>query len=71
MFQDEITLYSNTSGDLKPVDLKRTGIAWESDIEYKFKNPSNWLTEEFKATHVKPKGMKAQRIDQFHFRAVF
>jgi len=63
MFKDEITLYSNTPGDLKPVDLKRTGIAWESDIEYRFKNPTAWLTEDFKTKHVKPKGMKALGLD--------
>lgn len=56
MFQDEISLFSLTSGEPKEVDLKRTGIAWESDIAFKFKNPPGWNESEFRKTHVKPKG---------------
>lgn len=55
-FQDEISLFSMSSGVIQQIKLKRTGIAWASDIAYKFKNPPGWNTPEFRKSHVKPKG---------------
>ena len=45
-FLDEIQLfYIDEDGQDRPVDLIRTGIAWESDKKYKFKNPEGDLKE--------------------------
>jgi hypothetical protein len=33
-------MYSNSSKDWRTVGLIRTGIAWDADKKYKFKNPS-------------------------------
>ena len=47
MFSDDITLnYMGSNGDqATEVKLINTGIAWESDRRYKFKNPEGNLTE--------------------------
>lgn len=50
MFNDEIKLTYIHNGDKKvnqPVKFIRTGIAWESDKKYKFKNPEGNITEIF------------------------
>jgi len=40
MFNDKIEMdYKKADGSIEPVKLLRTGIAWESDKNYKFKNP--------------------------------
>ena len=56
MFQDEINLFYGP--EKKPVLLKRTGIAWESDKQFKFKNQSGWNATTFKdqTKFVKPRG---------------
>jgi hypothetical protein len=59
MFNDEITLYHHPSADQKrPVSLNRTGIAWDSDKNFKFKNPSGFggASSEMWKKYVKPKG---------------
>ena len=53
MFQDEISLFQSSG---EKVDLERTGIAWDSDKNFKFKNPNNWTDEAFRKKHVKPLG---------------
>ncbi len=41
---DEINLiYLAESGQEEPLELTNTGIAWESDKKYKFKNPEGDL----------------------------
>ncbi|XP_012527366.1 cell cycle control protein 50A [Monomorium pharaonis] len=54
LFSDELTLYSTTRNE--DVPLLKTGIAWSSDKETKFKNPkgSSNLKEAFK-NFTKPK----------------
>lgn len=42
--------------------VKRTGIAWESDKKYKFKNPSGNLQEALKDT-VKPRNWRKELWD--------
>jgi hypothetical protein len=59
MFQDEITLLQ-ANGD--NVELERTGIAWDSDKKFKFKNPPDWDKPAFKDKYAKPKGI-ATEID--------
>ena len=39
LFSDKISLQYKDGGSWKPVELIKTGIAWPSDKEYKFKNP--------------------------------
>lgn len=46
LFSDELTLYSSKHNT--PVPLLKTGIAWPSDKDIKFKNPEGNLTEAFK-----------------------
>ena len=44
MFSDDITLnHVGSNGQETPITLIRTGIAWESDKRYKFKNPEGDL----------------------------
>ena len=43
MFSDDITLNSMSNDQKTPIKLIRTGIAWESDKRYKFKNPEGDL----------------------------
>ena len=46
MFSDDITLsYTASNNQATPVKLINTGIAWESDKRYKFKNPEGNLTQ--------------------------
>ncbi|KYN17128.1 Cell cycle control protein 50A, partial [Trachymyrmex cornetzi] len=52
LFSDELTLYSAKHGG--PVPLLRTGIAWPSDKNIKFRNPKGDLKEVFKK-FAKPK----------------
>ena len=41
---DEMSLtYTTESGQEEPMNLINTGIAWESDKKYKFKNPDGDL----------------------------
>jgi len=43
MFSDEINLYQvPESGNKKKVPLLNTGIAWDSDKQFKFKNPPDF-----------------------------
>lgn len=65
MFNDEITLFYHPSGSeqKKPVSLNRTGIAWDSDKRFKFKNPSHFnATSEMWTKYVKPKGKEAKDL---------
>lgn len=55
LFNDELSLYSHSHGS--PVPLLRTGIAWPSDKNIKFKNPPGNLREAFK-DYEKPKNWK-------------
>ncbi|XP_003424610.1 cell cycle control protein 50A isoform X2 [Nasonia vitripennis] len=55
LFSDELSLYSHKHGS--PVPLLRTGIAWPSDKNIKFKNPPGNLREAFK-DYEKPKNWK-------------
>jgi len=52
LFSDELTLYSTKHSMLVP--LLKTGIAWPSDKNIKFRNPKGNLTEVFK-DFAKPK----------------
>ncbi|XP_024890003.1 cell cycle control protein 50A isoform X1 [Temnothorax curvispinosus] len=53
LFSDELTLYSEKHGN-KSVPLLKTGIAWPSDKNIKFRNPEGDLREVFK-NFAKPK----------------
>ncbi|KAL7289371.1 hypothetical protein TKK_0016574 [Trichogramma kaykai] len=56
LFNDELTIFSHKHN--KEVPLKKTGIAWPTDKEIKFKNPEgNNLKEAFK-DYEKPKNWK-------------
>lgn len=59
-----LKLYTKTEKDntKDEVPLLRTGIAWDSDKNIKFRNPPGNLTEAF-ANFAKPKAWK-KRIDQ-------
>lgn len=52
LFSDELTLFSHKHN--KPVPLLRTGIAWPSDKNIKFKNPPGELSHAF-SSFAKPK----------------
>lgn len=54
MFQDDIQIYYKDGVDEVKVELKKKGLAWESDKEYKFKNPDGWNQTAFQENHVKP-----------------
>lgn len=53
LFNDELTLYS-ARHENKPVPLLKTGIAWPSDKNIKFKNPEGNLKDAF-SKFAKPK----------------
>ncbi|XP_066591380.1 cell cycle control protein 50A isoform X2 [Prorops nasuta] len=55
LFSDELSLYSVQHN--KDVPLLKTGIAWPSDKNIKFRNPTGNLKEEF-AKFAKPKNWK-------------
>jgi len=59
MFQDEISLLSSQG----VVELDRMNIAWDSDINFKFKNPVDWNSSDFKNKFVKPKAWKRSPWD--------
>ncbi|XP_074660025.1 cell cycle control protein 50A-like [Tubulanus polymorphus] len=46
-FNDTLKLHLDNNGTLVPVKLLRTGIAWRTDKEVKFRNPSGNLTAWF------------------------
>jgi hypothetical protein len=46
LFNDSITLQFQEGGDWKKVDVTGKGIAWESDKQYKFRNPDDAKTVE-------------------------
>lgn len=56
---DTLSLYSLANGGRQEVKLKRTGIAWDSDKNIKFRNPKGdqSLKEKFK-DFAKPKAWK-------------
>lgn len=56
LFNDELTLYSESLKDKVP--LLRTGIAWPSDKKIKFKNPPGVLKDAFVNKFAKPKNWK-------------
>ncbi|XP_053971044.1 cell cycle control protein 50A isoform X2 [Hylaeus anthracinus] len=57
LFSDELELYSKKHNG--PVPLIKTGIAWPSDKNIKFRNPEGNLTEAFKG-YAKPKNWTKQ-----------
>lgn len=60
MFSDDISLHYHSpapDNTVKPVSLIRTGIAWDSDKKFKFKNPRNYNeTSPMWKDYTKPKG---------------
>jgi len=42
MFNDEISLFQDQADKLNNVILKKTGIAWDSDKKFKFRNPPDY-----------------------------
>lgn len=57
MSLDTLRLYSLTNGGRQEVKLLKTGIAWDSDKNIKFRNPDGDLKEAFK-DFAKPKAWK-------------
>ncbi|XP_044754398.1 cell cycle control protein 50A isoform X2 [Coccinella septempunctata] len=59
MFSDKFTLYRHTNDKNNKVEIEllRTGIAWDSDKNIKFRNPPGDLKEAFKG-FTKPKAWK-------------
>jgi hypothetical protein len=53
MFQDIITLHPFDQPEVN-ITLERTGIAWESDKTFKFKNPDDFPSDAFKAKYQAP-----------------
>lgn len=59
---DTLSLYSLTNNVRQEVKLLRTGIAWDSDKNIKFRNPEGDLREAFK-DFAKPKSWKKHVYD--------
>ncbi|XP_022913240.1 cell cycle control protein 50A [Onthophagus taurus] len=57
LFSDEMKLFHVVSNRLKEIPLLRTGIAWESDRNIKFRNPPGDLAQAFK-NFSKPKAWR-------------
>lgn len=68
MFSDEITLnyFSGQEQQKKAVSLIRTGIAWDSDKSFKFKNPSEFggPTSDMWKKFSKPKGIIVEPLSR-------
>jgi len=46
LFNDIITLVNGTGTDGKPLAMLENGIAWESDLEFKFHQPEGFVSKE-------------------------